>query len=203
MKLFFHYCLFGFSNCYVIGSDEGGKEAIVVDPGCMDQQLLEFIEDNDYSLRAVLVTHDHLNHVKGLKTLKRIYDAEVYAGNPMVGEQKANIVRDGDVLSIGHFEVRVISVPGHSADSLVYHIGKAVFTGDVLSAGLIGSTTSSYGKSLLSDAITRKLFTLRGETVVLPGHGPPSTIEAERRFNAGMEAERQANLQRAIARGSL
>lgn len=203
MKLFFHYCSSGFSNSYLVGSDSDPKEALVVDPGCMDEQLLEFIEGNDYVVRAVLITHDHANHVRGLRTLLRIYDAEVYAGNPMVADQRATIVKDEEILELGGFKVQAYSVPGHSADSLAYRVGKVLFTGDAISAGLIGSTASSYGKSILYDAISKKILSQRGDMVILPGHGPPTTVEAERRFNAGMEAQRRAALQRAIARESL
>ena len=68
MKLFFHYCSFGFSNCYVLGGAEG-TDAVIIDPGSMDNQLLECIERNDYCLKAVLITHDHKGHVQGLRTL--------------------------------------------------------------------------------------------------------------------------------------
>ena len=127
MKLFFYYCLYGFSNCYLIGEDEepagGGKRrALIVDPGSMDEKIVGFIEDNDYDLRAVLVTHDHMNHVHGLRTLKRIYDVEVFAGDPTVCEERATLVKDGDRLELGSFAVDVFSVPGHSSDSVVYRI---------------------------------------------------------------------------------
>ncbi len=198
MKLFIHYCLQGFSNCYILGSEKT-SDALIVDPGIMDEKILGFIEKNDYTVRGILITHDHESHVRGLKTLKRIYDAEVFAGDPTVCEQRATIIHDGDKLEIGSFRVDVFSVPGHSSDSVAYRVERLLFTGDALSAGLVGSTVSSYGRSILADSIAKKIFTLPGETVVLPGHGPPTTVEAEKRFNVGLDACRQASVQRAAA----
>jgi glyoxylase-like metal-dependent hydrolase (beta-lactamase superfamily II) len=224
MKLFFHYCLFGFSNCYILGSDfpgedaslaappaaspprkrpreaalskkaaaqeaarEAAREAIIIDPGSMDEEILDFIEENEYTLRGILVTHDHRNHVHGLRTIKRIYDAaDIYGVNHSILDHKTNVVRDGDVLNLGPFRIEVISVPGHSADSAVYRVEHFLFTGDVLSAGLVGSTASSYGAAVQMTALRSKILSIQGDIVVLPGHGPPSCLEAERRFNPGI-----------------
>jgi glyoxylase-like metal-dependent hydrolase (beta-lactamase superfamily II) len=202
VKLFFHYCTFGFSNCYVLGSDipedPGGEktappgegappEAIIVDPGAMDEAILTFIENNEYKLLGVLITHDHSHHVHGLRTLKRIYDIPVYAVNPVIAEHKTNMVRDGDVFAIGPFRIEVMSVPGHSSDSAVYRIEHLLFTGDALTAGLVGSTASTYGATIQITGLRNKILSLPGNYTVLPGHGPPSSLEAERRFNAGIQ----------------
>jgi glyoxylase-like metal-dependent hydrolase (beta-lactamase superfamily II) len=180
MKLYFQYCSYGFSNCYVLGED---KTALIIDPGNIENETLEIIEDNNFYLAAVLITHDHLGHVKGLRTLKRIYNAEIFAVNHVVLEQKTTMVKDRDILKVAGFEVEVISIPGHSSDSVVYKIGGMLFTGDVLTAGLVGSTASAYGAATQMNTLRSRLLSLPGDYVVLPGHGPPSTLEAERRFN--------------------
>jgi glyoxylase-like metal-dependent hydrolase (beta-lactamase superfamily II) len=186
MRIFFHYCLPGFSNCYILGSESIPGEAIIIDPGEMGADILNTIENNEYSLKGVLITHDHRGHVRGLRTLRRIYDAEIYAVNHVVMDHKTNVVRDGDLLNIGPFRIEVISVPGHSSDSAVYRIDNWLFTGDVMTAGLVGTTASSYGAALQMTAIRSKILSLRGDFIVFPGHGPPSTLEAERQFNAGI-----------------
>jgi glyoxylase-like metal-dependent hydrolase (beta-lactamase superfamily II) len=198
MRIFFHYCLPNFTNCYLLGSESPPKgssppkesslpkEAIIIDPGEMGADVLNFIENNEYSLKGVLVTHDHTRHVKGLRTLKRIYDTEIYAVNHIIMDHRTTLVRDGDVLNIGPFRIEVISVPGHSSDSAVYKIGSWLFTGDTMSAGLVGSTASSYGAAIQMTAIRSKLLSLPGDFIVFPGHGPPSTLDAERQFNAGI-----------------
>jgi glyoxylase-like metal-dependent hydrolase (beta-lactamase superfamily II) len=190
VKLFFHYCSFGFSNCYILGSDDTDsnppREAIIIDPGNMDQPVLDFIEKNEYKLLGVLLTHEHLNHVHGLRTLKRIYNADIYAVNHFILEHKTTMVKDGDTFNIGSFPVGVISIPGHSSDSAVYKINDMLFTGDALCAGLVGTTASSYGAEIQINAIRSKIFPLPGNYPIFPGHGPPSSLEAERRFNVGI-----------------
>jgi glyoxylase-like metal-dependent hydrolase (beta-lactamase superfamily II) len=188
MKLFFQYCSYGFSNCYILGSEntEGAlpNTAIIVDPGSMEKVMLETIENNNFNVRAVLITHDHITHVRGLRTLERIYNAQVFAVNQTIMDIKTNIVKDGDYFNIADFLVEVVSIPGHSSDSVVYRIGNLLFTGDVLTAGLVGSTASAYGATTQMNKLRTRLLSLPGDYVVLPGHGPPSTLEAERRFNA-------------------
>jgi glyoxylase-like metal-dependent hydrolase (beta-lactamase superfamily II) len=204
VKLFYHYCRYGFSNCYVLGTnipeenDPGNpqdprpregtpREAVIIDPGEMNEQILRFIEDNDYKLRGVLITHDHSNHVHGLDTLKRIYRTEIYAVNSVIREHKTNIIRDGDLIVVGSFKFHVISTPGHSSDSAVFLIDRLLFTGDSLSAGLVGRTASAYGAKVQMTALRSKILSLPGDFTVLPAHGPPSTLEVERRYNAGIK----------------
>jgi glyoxylase-like metal-dependent hydrolase (beta-lactamase superfamily II) len=191
MKLYFHYCLGSFCNCYVAAQDSvdglGKGQAIIVDPGTVDENIINLLEDSGYELKAALLTHDHLTHTYGLHCLKRIYDFEIFAATPLVRGYKANLVKDGEVFDAGPFSIKVISVPGHSADSVVYMIDNLLFTGDALTAGIIGVTTNSYGSMQQSAALENKVFTLRGNYVVLPGHGPPSSLTAERRYNAGIK----------------
>jgi len=188
MKLFFHYCSYGFSNCYILGSEKAGQgqqnSAVIVDPGSIENATLDAIESNNLKLKAVLITHDHKNHVRGLRTLQRIYNAEVFAVNQSIMDHKTTMVKDGDKFVTGGFSVEVISIPGHSSDSVVYKIGNLLFTGDVLTAGLVGSTASAYGAATQMNNLRSRLISLPGDYIVLPGHGPPSTLEAERRFNA-------------------
>jgi glyoxylase-like metal-dependent hydrolase (beta-lactamase superfamily II) len=184
MKLFFHYCSYNFSNCYILGDENNQPNtAIIVDPGSMEKAIFDYIENNNFDLKAVLITHDHLGHVQGLKTLKKIYNAEIIAMNQVVMDHKTTMVKDGDILQISGFTVNVISIPGHSADSAAYQIGNLLFTGDVLTAGLVGSTLSVYGAATQITKLRGRLLSLPGDYVVLPGHGPPTTLEAERRFN--------------------
>jgi glyoxylase-like metal-dependent hydrolase (beta-lactamase superfamily II) len=190
LKLYFHYCTFGFSNSYILGTDDStdSREAIIIDPGSMDETTLRLIEDNEYTLRGVLITHAHLSHVHGLKTLMRIYNVEIFGINPVIRDYRTTLVRDGDIINTGPFRTEVISVPGHSADSAVFKIGNMLFTGDVLSAGLVGRTASAYGAANQMIALQSKILSLPGDYSVFPGHGPPSSLDAERLFNAGVNS---------------
>jgi len=205
VRLYFHYCPSGFSNCYILGTDFPSEdepsehEALIIDPGDMDSDILNLIENNDYRLRGVLITHDHPHHVQGLRTIMRIYDTEIFAFNPVIRENRTTLIRDGDIINIGPFKVEVISIPGHSADSAIYKIARLLFTGDVLSAGLTGATASSYAAATQVTALRSKLLSLPGDCTVLPGHGPPSSLEAERRFNLGLNSfEQQKNRRQAF-----
>jgi glyoxylase-like metal-dependent hydrolase (beta-lactamase superfamily II) len=167
--------------------DTGGNNqnaAVIVDPGSVENITLETMESNNFDLRAVLITHDHLNHVRGVRTLMRIYETEVFAVNQSIINHKTTMVKDGNKIIIDDFSIEVISIPGHSSDSVVYKIDNLLFTGDVLTAGLVGSTASAYGAATQMDKLRSRLISLPGDYIVLPGHGPPSTLEAERRFNA-------------------
>ncbi len=202
MKLFFHYCSFGFSNCYVLGREDG-PESILVDPGNMDKQILEYIEGNNFYPKAIFITHDHPGHVHGIRTLKRIYQSELFAINRVVQDHKTTPVKDGDNVDIGPFTVKVISIPGHSADSAVYQIDRLLFTGDVLTAGMVGTTASAYGATTQLNQLRSRLFSLPGDYTVLPGHGPPSTLEAERRFNVGISQFDTTRARRPVIRINL
>jgi hydroxyacylglutathione hydrolase len=186
MKIYQHYSLYGFSNVYLVGNDET-KEAMVIDPAEMNAALLGHIEKNGYALKSVFVTHSHAHHVRGLKTLLKIYDAEIYAANASVAGFPCTPMRDGESVSTCGFTVDAFSVPGHSPDSLVFRIGGILFTGDALHAGLIGKTLSSYNAVTLADRLKSKILDQADEFIILPGHGPPSTVGTERRFNVGLE----------------
>jgi glyoxylase-like metal-dependent hydrolase (beta-lactamase superfamily II) len=194
MRLYTHYCPIGFSNSYVLGTDYKGKpekeerEAIIIDLGAMDKSILGYIENNRYKLRAVFLTHDHEAHSAGVRVLKRIYDVDIYAASEFVFEYKTNKIKDGDFVNIGSsFKIEVLSIPGHSMDSVVYKIENLLFTGDVLSAGLLGGADSSFGAMQQISTIQNKLFSLPGNHIVMPGHGPPSTLDVERAYNIGVK----------------
>jgi len=203
MRVFFQYCSYGFSNCYVIGTSDNGssgaKTAIIVDPGSIENVTLETIENNNFDLKAVLITHDHLSHVRGLRTLKRIYNIEVFAVNHSIVDHKTTMVKDGDKINVAGFPVEVISIPGHSSDSVVYKIRSILFTGDVLTAGLVGGTASAYGAATQMNKLRSRLLSLPGDYIVLPGHGPPSTLEVERRFNMDILNYDQKSSHRPVA----
>ena len=183
MKLYIHFCAFGFSNCYVLGDK---NEAVIIDPGSMDKAVLSSIEDNEYKLAGVLITHNHPNHVHGLTTLKRIYNTDIYSLSPVIQEYKSILVRNGETIQLGSFNIETFSVPGHSVDSAVFKIDRMLFTGDALTAGLIGKTSSIYGTVNQMTALRSRILSLPGDYSVFPGHGPPTNLDAERRFNAGI-----------------
>ncbi|MDX9897636.1 MAG: MBL fold metallo-hydrolase [Spirochaetia bacterium] len=184
MTVFFHYAVHGFANVYLVGNDQS-HEAAIVDPAAFTLGLLDFIEEKGYVVTSALITHNHAHHVDGLWTLLRIYDAVVYSSNASIDGIQCRMVRDGEEFSVCGLDVQALSVPGHSADSMVYRFDKILFTGDVLHAGLIGKTMSQYGNRLLKDQLNKKILSLSDDCLVLPGHGPPTSIGAEKLYNLG------------------
>ena len=91
-KLFFHFSVEGFSNCYLLGPENGG-DAVIFDPGVFDLNLLELIENNNFYIRSVFITHDHNSHINGLKTLMKIYEAEIYSASKSIFGYKSGKYR--------------------------------------------------------------------------------------------------------------
>lgn len=183
MKVYYFYSRDGFSNGYLVGNEKTG-EALAVDPGVMNRELLEQIERNKLRLDAVLVTHNHKSHINGLSTLLRIYSPRVYAADAELAGTKTVLLQGDGSFAAAGFAVRYFAVPGHSPDSLMFQIEHAVFAGDALSAGRLGMTNNVYGKRNLLTHLKNKLLPQSDQTVLFPGHGPPTTLGAERLFNA-------------------
>jgi hydroxyacylglutathione hydrolase len=182
MRFFSHFSAQGFANIYIIGPDEGG-DSVIIDPGVFDIGLLNMIEENRLYIRYILVTHSHDNHVLGIKTILKIYDAEIYGYRRTILDINVNRVRDYSKLKLGAFDFDVIETPGHSGDSVTYKFGKLLFTGDTLLAGTIGPSTDDFSKNLLQTSINEKLMKLDERCFVFPGHGPPSRLEIEKKLN--------------------
>lgn len=181
MKIYFHLNVEGFSNCYLV-VNEKNKEAFLVDPGRITEDLISQIEENNLNLTSVLVTHNHGSHVDGLKTLQKIYNPKIYAADWNVAKNETNILNGDGKIKIANMLVKYMTIPGHTSDSVVYQIGNIIFTGDVLFAGSIGSTNSSYSKFILQTNIESKIFSQLDGTIIMPGHGPLSTVGAAKQF---------------------
>lgn len=182
MKIFTYYSVTDFSNTYLIGPSNGGS-AVLIDPGEFDLGLLKLIEKYGYYIRHILITHAHNAHINGIRTLLKIYQADIYSFNPTILEYPARPVRDGEILHLGEFSIKVIETPGHSNDSLCFHMDRLLFTGDTLTAGKIAETDTPALRRLLIHSIQNKLFTLEECTFIFPGHGPPSRLEIEKKLN--------------------
>lgn len=182
MKIYFHLNPTGFSNCYIV-ANEKTNEAIIIDPGIITASIIEQIESNCLKLVAVLVTHNHGSHVHGLKTLTKIYTPKIYGADWEIAGKETNVIAGSGKIRIAGMSVQYITLPGHTADSMVYKIGNVFFTGDSISAGKIGSTNSSYSSHILRLNLNEKILSQQENTVIFPGHGPPTTVGAERRFN--------------------
>ncbi len=182
MKFFPHYVISGFSNMYLLADDDS-REAALVDPGYFDGELLKLVESHGLTVGAVLVTHAHQSHVNGIKTIMRIYDAKIYAFRDRILDFPAATVHDGDAINVGNLAFEAIETPGHSRDSLVFRVENLLFTGDTLTAGLTGTAAHDQAHHLLLSSIKKRILTLPDDTLIFPGHGPPTRVGLERSDN--------------------
>lgn len=185
MKIYQHYSIYGFSNGYIVGNEEK-REAIIIDPAEITTTMIDQIENKRYILKAVLITHNHIHHVRGLKTLMKIYSPELYASDNKIYNFPCRKVRDGDDFEEAGYRIKAIAIPGHSQDSIVYIIDSALFSGDAIHSGVIGKTTSTFNAVALAQRLRLRLDTLPADMLIFPGHGPPSTVGTERKFNIGL-----------------
>ena len=181
-KLFFHFSVDGFSNTYLLGPENGG-DAVIFDPGTFDVNLLQLIEKNGFYIRHIFITHDHESHVRGLNTMLKVYDAQIYSGSDNIRGFPCRELEHGQKIQAGDYRIEALSLSGHSSDSLVFRCDHMLFTGDVLSAGNIGETADEFLHQHLLDEIRKKLLTMDDEHFIFPGHGPPTTLNAERKYN--------------------
>jgi len=191
-------------NCSIFG-DEQSREALVVDPGDDVADVLRVVKRHGLNVKAIVITHAHIDHIGGAQKLKQATGAAVYM-NPNDAElQKMMAVqaqwlgmptpeaveidaaaKDGDRLVIGAVELHVLHTPGHTQGSISLWIpteGKLV-AGDTLFRDSIGRTDlpGGDGRQILQ-SIHEKLMPLPDETVVYPGHGEETTIGREKEFN--------------------
>lgn len=183
MKVYFHFNIDGFSNCYVV-TNEKTMEALIIDPGKITKEILEQIENGPFDLTAVLITHKHKSHVRGLETLRKIYKPRVYAADFEIAASEETLINGDGIIYAAGLQIKHLALPGHSADSMAFKIGHIVFTGDTIFAGMIANTSSTYARRTLISNISTKILSQQDDIILMPGHGPPSTLAAEKNFNS-------------------
>jgi hydroxyacylglutathione hydrolase len=197
-----------FSENAYLGHLEGRDDCIVVDPGFDTDEIIEYLTRKRLTPAAILNTHGHADHIAGNEAMKRCWpevplvigagDAEKLLdpeknlsrpfGMDVLSPPADLLVREGDRYSAAGFDLEVFECPGHSIGHVVFlWRGQSpwiVFGGDVLFQQSIGRTDFPDGSfEMLEKAIRTKLYVLPDDTVVLPGHGPKTTIGAEKRSN--------------------
>lgn len=178
------------SNGYVFFLD-GGRRAALVDPAGIPANLLTILRDGDYHLEYILITHKHPDHCDATADVAAAFPAAKIVMHALdahaIGAlaSKALPIKDGDDLPFGDdVRIRMLHTPGHTDGSSSFVFKSTVFTGDTLFAASVGAavgSASTYADIL--NSVRAKLFTLPDETVVMPGHGPPSTIALEKAHN--------------------
>jgi hydroxyacylglutathione hydrolase len=181
------------TNCYVVRVHDQATEAVVVDPGYEGLRP-------EFEVKAILVTHSHWDHLGGIAALADATGAPVYMpereaavlenpqafypGQPIRPYSPDVRLQGDETFEVAGITFETLSVPGHSPGHLAYAADGVVFSGDILFAGGVGRTDLPFGDW---DALVKSIRTLFDrlppETVVYPGHGPATTLAAEREGN--------------------
>jgi sulfur dioxygenase len=155
---------------YLLADDKGN--AVIIDPVLEHvEYYLELLTVDRLTLRLVLDTHVHADHITGSKTLKERTGATTVIAKSCAAPGYDQLLEDGDVLAFGKEQIQVIATPGHTPGSLCYLWGDRLFSGDTLMINACGRTDFQQGDaSQMYHSIMDKLFTLPDETLVFPGH---------------------------------
>ena len=190
------------ANCYIIGCKET-LEGAVIDPGGEAGRILTAISDTRITLKYIINTHGHFDHVGANKPLKEATGVPILIHSldaPMLGQLSSSaaswglsaenspaadrFLEDGDTISFGNITLQVIHTPGHTPGGVSLFTDGCVFVGDTLFAGSVGRTDFPGGDAgILKASIQNRLFVLGDDVKVFPGHMGTSTIGEERRHN--------------------
>jgi hydroxyacylglutathione hydrolase len=188
-------------NCYIVTDPVTGATA-VVDPGSDGDRVIAEIERTGHELRAIWITHAHVDHIGAIATVKRRWNVPVHL-HPLdaplyrVGGRQAQLYgipyeepplpdaefTDGETISLGKLSLSVMHAPGHSPGHVVIHGAGQALVGDCLFAGSVGRTDLPFSNATQLEASLARIAALPPETVIHPGHGDSSTIGEERISN--------------------
>lgn len=190
------------TNCYLMFCDET-RECAVIDPGAEPEKILSALSFLDLRPVVMLNTHGHVDHIGANADIKEKYgiplalhsaDLLIFEAGPRMelglilsarpSPTPDRFLEAGDTIEVGRKKLRVIHTPGHSPGSVSFLGDGILFSGDTLFSGGVGRTDLPGGSQrVLESSIREKIFTLPDDTVVLPGHGPKTTVAEERESN--------------------
>ena len=191
-------------NCYLLRRD-GSTEAVIVDPGDEPDRLLGAIEELGVTLKGILLTHTHFDHIGAVAPVARATGAEVWVPEiekgvladinsyvpwpgfgPFESWEAEHTLSGGERLELAGFEIDVLFTPGHSPGHVTFSVPdeQALFSGDVLFRGSVGRVDLPGGDwATLLESIRGLVDSLPPETTVYPGHMGITTLGAERASN--------------------
>lgn len=184
------------SNCYIVYENQ---DAIIIDPGYESAEVVAFIDDQKLNIKGIYITHGHIDHVGGVKQLKSLYNTKVFA--PLKDKiwfiksdynrlgydiPVDHFIEENYTLTLGNHEFKVIETPGHSAGGTVLCALNSLlcFSGDTLFFETIGRTDLPFSSfEDIQSSILKLYEILPNQTKLYPGHGRPTTIGHEKKFN--------------------
>lgn len=190
---------------YLVGDGETG-DALVIDPAANAKDIVSVAAEDNLTIKYIVNTHGHVDHIGGNADMKNETGAEIIIHEedaPMLtstpssmlsmfmakeSPQADRTVADGDMITVGNVQLKVLHTPGHSPGGISLYIPGYVFTGDTLFVESVGRTDLPGGSwEVMYNSIKTKLLTLPDDTIVLPGHNygarPTSTIGHEKSNN--------------------
>lgn len=186
------------ANCYIL-FDEDTRIGCVIDPGGDEDILIREIDKTGTKLKYLLLTHGHIDHTGAVDALKKNYNIPVYINgkDKILMKNKESVfgslwevapedkdLENGDILTLGNYEIKCISTPGHTPGGMCFLVNNVIFTGDTLFHGSIGRSDFPGGNyKELIHSIKTKLMPLNDDIIVLPGHEDESSIKFERENN--------------------
>lgn len=187
-------------NCYIVVSDS--QNAAVIDPGGEAERILDYLQTNKLTLKKILLTHGHIDHIGAVKTLKDRTGAEIYIHEldaEMLNDPVKNLASpfrmtyqptsadhtfsDGGQISLDEVTFTIMHTPGHTKGSSVFLTGTTMFSGDTLFQGSIGRTDFYGGDYEAMQQSLKKLGKLKTDYTVLSGHGERTTLREEKEYN--------------------
>ena len=191
------------TNCYFLYREDS-KDCIVVDPADQGSKIYHALTNHGFTIRAILLTHGHFDHIWGTKEVKELSGAPLYAceqEKELLNSERLNVskgagrpytvdadtyLKDGEELTVAGMTCKCIATPGHTAGSCCFYFADAgiLVSGDTLFQESVGRTDLPTGNMrTLINSIRDKLFVLPEETKVYPGHGESTTIDYEKKYN--------------------
>ena len=194
------------TNCYILRNNKIAKDCLVIDPGLGAGRLFDFLKEHKLNPRAVVLTHGHIDHIGAVAKLCdnfphiKVYIHKLDAGmlqdsysnlSAMMGSGFSTrpadfLLEDNSIVDEAGIKLQVLHTPGHTQGGICLYSKDEgiIFTDDTLFTDSIGRTDFPGGsEQQLLTSIREKLFTLSGDTIVYPGHGPLTTIEREKTHN--------------------